>query len=368
MIKNVHAFASAFGQQDNLGDAILRRHMLDVLRTDCQLHVYTGTCSTSYVEALELAAEDTTYNSLSKWLRKLAVTAVSGRTVFAFNTGEVTINRRFAVSRLMSVPLRIIQAFRGGAILHIGQGIKDEPAPLWSFIGGLGVRLCSIVAWRDPRSHRFMNVGITAPDWAFVEVHERGFHDSTGARDSVTISLRGDRPYPSEAWLNGLKEYAEKNRLQIAVATQVKRDSECSIRLASDLGALLVDWTPDKSHSEQEAEIRSLYANSAAVMSDRLHVLVVAMAEGAVPVDTSIKGNHKVRNTFLGAGLSIECFPRDVGDSANAATEFDVYPTNRQTLSTQTSQTVRDVDKLLRAISAKIRVRPVGSLSGVKRS
>ena len=359
MTRNIQAFASAFGQQDNLGDAILRRHMLNVLRKDCGLHIYTGTCSESYIEALDLSPEDTAYDSVQAWLASLAAAAIRGRTVFAYNTGEVSINRRFAASRLMSLPLRALQAFRGGAIIHIGQGIKVKPQPLWKAIGGIGLQASSFVAWRDRRSNLFMDAGLTAPDWAFVELHERGFSNIAGRRGFITLSLRGDRPYPDAAWLSTVKQYADNNGLKIAVATQVKRDSGHSTRLASDLNALLVDWTPSKSHADQEADLRSLYAESAVVVSDRLHVLVVSMAEGAVPVDASVKGNHKVRNTFAGAGLTINAYPRNFEAPTHGPSdgEHDKLLASRPALVKQVPQMMNAVEQLLSTLNSVVRTK-----------
>ena len=312
MTKTVDTFASAFGQQDNLGDVILRRHMLDVLRQESRLNLYVGTCSPSYVEALRLSPLDRTYDKTSRWLLELAKASLRRRTVFTFNTGEVSINRRFALSRLMVIPLKAAQLIRGGSVIHVGQGIKDKPKKRWRAVSILGLKLCSFVSWRDDRSRDLIGTGDTTPDWAFVEIHERGFNGQNTLRPYITVSLRGDRPYPDAEWLGTVKDYARSNGFRVAVATQVMRDSECSSRLAADLEGDLVDWTMDKPHARQEADLRSLYATSVAVISDRLHVLVVSMAEGATPIDASVEGNHKIRNTFAGAGLEISNFHRNL--------------------------------------------------------
>lgn len=357
--KTIKAFASAYGQQDNIGDIVLRRNMLNALRRDSELHVYTGSCSAAYVQSLQLNSGDNTYESLSKWLAAVAKSIFSQRTIFAFNTGEVEINRRFALSRLLAIPLRILMLLKGGAIVHAGQGIKKTPTRLWASIASIGLRACSIVSWRDPRSHRLMGIGETAPDWAFMELAADNLPRSDQKREFLTISLRGDRLYPSKEWLQSVHDYARQNNLELAVATQVNRDSSYSIQLASDLGAHLIDWTTDKNHAEQEKRLRNLYSQSALVLSDRLHVLVVAMCEGAIPIDCSVAGNHKIRNTFQESGLKIGVIERPAanGDSPQLAPQYglELALTEREVLGKQITGSEVLVSVFLESLSKRVR-------------
>jgi len=139
------------------------------------------------------------------------------------------------------------------------------------------------------------------PDWAF-----RG--DSTGTapdqpRSRLVLSYRGDRPMLTPDVLSSVQRFARANSLGLTVAVQVARDSERSRALATALNADLVDWPANLSHDAQETRLRALYRESVLVLSDRLHVLIIAAIEGAVPANLVGEPDIKVARHFDAIGL-----------------------------------------------------------------
>jgi hypothetical protein len=60
-------FVPARGQFDNIGDILLRRQLLDWLRSSGPLHVYLGSSPPGYAEGLRLQPEDVRYHSFRAW-------------------------------------------------------------------------------------------------------------------------------------------------------------------------------------------------------------------------------------------------------------------------------------------------------------
>jgi hypothetical protein len=68
--------------------------------------------------------------------------------------------------------------------------------------------------------------------------------------------------------------------------------------LATLLTADQLRWDHGRSHREQEALVRGCYAESLAVVSDRIHALIIGLTEGAVPVGFTTGSAEKVSRTF----------------------------------------------------------------------
>lgn len=143
-----------------------------------------------------------------------------------------------------------------------------------------------------------MNVGELTPDTAFAEPGQRGLPHE--ARRTLLITMRGLRAFPSDAWFEGIGNFALKNDLRIMTMSQVDEDEERSRELAARFGSDLashVEWG-ENSDFEQEQAIRALYEQCALVISDRLHVLILSAQAGALPVELAPRAAPKVRTHF----------------------------------------------------------------------
>jgi hypothetical protein len=197
------------------------------------------------------------------------------------------------------VPAALAIRLQRGKVLRLGLG-QRSPEPRLTKIYRTLFRLSNVVAWRDADTYTTFRMGEVMPDWGFAE---RGSTEVDG-RSLLVLSYRSDKPALTPAIVRAVGEAARARGLDVVVVTQVGRDSSRSRELADALGAELVDWLDGRSHGEQERLLRDVYRRSAIVLSDRLHVLIVAMTEGAVPLALSLGPNYKIGRHFDAIGYS----------------------------------------------------------------
>lgn len=304
-------FVLGSGQEDNIGDVVLRRTMFDQLRTRGPLHVFLGAASEEFVTALELSDSDVVYHDKGAWRSALWASIRRGRgTWFVDKPGELILGRRYLLAQLRMVPAAIAIRLQRGRVLRLGLG-QRSPEPRLTPIYRALFRLSNVVAWRDADTYATFRLGEVMPDWGFAE---RGSTEVDG-RDLLVLSYRSDKPAFTPALVTALGDAARARGLQIAVVTQVGRDSPRSRELAEALDAELIDWPDGRSHGEQERLLRDVYRRSAIVLSDRLHVLIVAMTEGAVPLALSLGPNYKIGRHFDAIGYSDVSVPVSDADA-----------------------------------------------------
>lgn len=310
-------FVLGSGQEDNIGDVVLRRTMFDELRKRGTLHVFLGPASDEFVTALALSSTDIVYRDKAAWRSALWRSIRRGRgTWFVDKPGELILGRRYLMAQLRTLPAAIAIRLQSGRVLRLGLG-QRSPVPRLTPIYRALFRVSNLVAWRDADTYATFRLGEVMPDWGFAEEGST----ETGGRDLLVLSYRSDKPSLAPAVLDAVREAARSRGLGIAVVTQVGRDSARSVELAEKLDAQLVDWPAGRSHHDQEALLRDVYRRSAIVLSDRLHVLIVAMTEGAVPLALSMGPNYKIGRHFDAIGYTEVSVP--VGDDTDAASVAD---------------------------------------------
>lgn len=309
-------FVLGSGQEDNIGDVVLRRTMFDELRKRGTLHVFLGPASAEFVAALALSPEDVVYHEKPAWRSALWRSIRRGRgTWFVDKPGELILGRRYLLAQLRMVPASIAIRLQRGKVLRLGLGQRRPVpglTPVYRWLFGLS----NVVAWRDADTYATFRLGEVMPDWGFAE---RGSTEVDG-RNLLVLSYRSDKPSLTPTLISAVKDAARSHGLQIAVVTQVGRDSSRSRELAEKLDAELVDWPEGRSHDEQEQLLRSVYRRSALVLSDRLHVLIVAMTEGAVPLALSLGPNYKIGRHFDAIGYADVSAPVNDGEAASVST------------------------------------------------
>jgi len=294
-------FISCTGQDDNIGDVVLRRRMLDELREIGEMHVLLAGVGDSFIDALALGRSDVVYSEVSSWVSARDRAIAAGPVIYVAKPGEVQVEPRKVINAFRQIPLmrRIQQG--GGAVVQLGIGARSYPA-LWTRALGATFGYHDLVAWRDPLSLSRFGFGDLMPDWGFDDAGPtRQELPDSAARDLLTISLRGDRPYPGSAWLRSVTAFAAEAGLKPMVVTQVRRDSDIGRQLAADLEADFTDWN-DESHREQELRLRNVYRRSRLVLSDRLHVLILGFTELAIPLCYLDRSERKVGRHFDAVG------------------------------------------------------------------
>jgi hypothetical protein len=303
----VEIFVPGRGQYENIGDVLLRRHLIDWLRPCGRLHVYVGRSPAGYDEGLGLQPEDVRYRSFTTWYAAGLASAARGQASYVFKPGEIQLMLIGMKEHLSVLPLVVLIRARGGAAVRVGAGSRNFSA-LPRMLIRPSISLSNLSLWRDAATARYLGGGVM-PDLGFGEgtanLVAGSFAPGLSARDVLVVSMRSDlyvRADPPEQWLEAVRQFARRHGLAIWTATQVHVDDERSGRLASALGgqALLWDGT---GHDAQEARLRALYRRAAVVVSDRLHVLIAALTEGAVPAGLVLDGSDKLAQHFAAAGI-----------------------------------------------------------------
>ncbi len=293
-------FVAAHGQDDNVGDPALRRAMLEGLAPSSRRHILVGAASDAYVKALGLRDGDIIYTSRRDWQAAAFRLAFRGRAAFVSNSGEIQLNkRRKRINRLDRLLIGLIRA-RGGVAISTGLGVRHPDGRRSRVLTSLA-RACQITTWRDAPSLAFAGVGVVRPDWAFALGTDTSQLNGQ-RRPYLLVSMRGDTASPSQAWIDSVTGIARELALTLRVISQVERDVVRGQELAERLDAEAHPWRGGD-HLAAENELRELYRSSHLVISDRLHVLIFAATEGAVPLYIANVESMKIPRTMAAAGL-----------------------------------------------------------------
>jgi len=292
-------FVVSTGVSGNLGDAVIRRRVLRWVEGLGRRHVYVGSTTSGWVEQLQLAEDDLVYHGSSRrtWLRHLLTGG--GPRVLVYDPGEVPLGRAHLRSEVVFLLMAIVLRLRGAYVVRPPRAVAHVD-PLTAALHRLSCRLSQVVLWRDADSHAVMRCGTLVPDTAF---DEQPGPDVDAPRDRLTVSLRGKRDLPPPAFFEALSSYAAQRGLKITVLTQVDEDEARSQELAARFAAAeLVPWGDD-SDLARERQVREFYGRTHTVISDRLHVLLLAAQAGAAPREVVSSPRSKVRTHFGTAGI-----------------------------------------------------------------
>lgn len=302
-------FSIGRGQYENVGDIILRRQLLDWVRPAGEMHVYVGRSPDGYDEGLRLHPEDVVYRSLSAWYRAAMRSALAGEASYVFKPGEIQLTLIGMKEHLSMLPLLAAIRMSGGSSVRAGVGTRNY-APLPRALMRPSIALSDLTLWRDVTTAEYMGTGAVMPDLAFGEGADDDtvatFQEESAERNVLVVSMRSDepvRPFPGSAWIEGVKAFAIANDLEVWAVTQVQVDNERTLRLAEALGGQALTWDEVKDHGPQEERLRELYRRTRIALSDRLHVIVAAFTEGAVPVGSLVDEDDKVDRHFRTIGI-----------------------------------------------------------------
>ncbi|WOQ69211.1 hypothetical protein RYJ27_10970 [Microbacterium limosum] len=114
-------------------------------------------------------------------------------------------------------------------------------------------------ALRNQRSLDLIGGGVHSPDIGFGR---RGRAETTARRDTLVVSLRGARAFPTDAWIAAVRSVAARHDLRLVTLAQVRSDEARAAELAHALDAEHVKWgdADDLSH---ERRLLGLYGHAA---------------------------------------------------------------------------------------------------------
>jgi len=298
----VKVFIVLTGGYGNIGDALIRRVALSWVRGLGEVHAFVGSAPERWLEQLGVEEGDTVYSAARQgdWLR--AMLAAGSDAALVWEPGEVSLDRGSIPRELRFLAMTVLARLRGVTIVRLPRSVR-RPGRVAAAIHRAACRLSAIVLWRDTASRGVMRVGDTVPDIGFAEAeHAVETAEAFPERRRLTVSIRGTRPEPAAAWFEGIRAAAAELGLEIAVLAQVREDIERAELVAARLGGEHLAWG-ERSDLDHEAFVRSVYRESALVVSDRLHVLVLALTEGAAVAEIVPEPARKIAQHLAVAGL-----------------------------------------------------------------
>jgi polysaccharide pyruvyl transferase WcaK-like protein len=291
-------FVILTGVSGNLGDAVIRRRVLEWSRPVGRIHAYVGRTTDGWVEQLGMREGEAVYaaGARKEWLRHLLFGR--GKRVLVFDPGEVPLGREHLKSEIIFFLIVLALRFRGAHIVRPPRAAGDYYRAT-AFFYRLGSKLSHVVLWRDRPSLELLRVGELSPDTAFAEPAVVGVEHRD--RRTMLVTMRGKRARPSDGWFDGIAAFAKANDLHIVTMAQVDEDEQRCAEIAARLEAEYRPWG-SRTDLEQEVAIRALYGECAYVISDRLHVLILAAKAGATPVEIAPQPAAKIRTHFATIG------------------------------------------------------------------
>ncbi|WP_460800056.1 hypothetical protein [Microbacterium sp. GXF0217] len=294
-------FVSLTGPAGNIGDALIRRETLAwASDTSDELVAYTGDAPDVWLTQLGIPEDAIVLRSkksVPRWLWLLI--AAPRHPVLVFEAGEIPLDRGNGLRELVFLAETLIVRLKGGVVVRPPRGIRAPSQPSLS-IHRLAARLSPVTLWRDAVTLATARTGRLAPDIGF----SAGIRPGLGwnERAELIVSLRGARPLPDERWIRTVRESAERAGLGIRTVVQVREDEDRARELAELLGGVFEEWG-ETDPLAQEERLRERYDAAQLVISDRMHVLVLAALSGAVPVELVPQPTAKIREAFAAIGL-----------------------------------------------------------------
>lgn len=293
-----NVFVHPSGQDDNLGDSSLRAALLHALRgEDRRLHLLLEEQSSDYHAGMPLADEMVRYSARQSWMKAIRQHRGS---IYVMNAGEIDPNPEIPYPNARRVAEARGVLGRGGAVIAAGLGVKDPTSAARVAFDGV-LRDAALVSWRDFPSRDAAGFGDVAPDWAFALGSETSSWVPHADRRLLAVTLRFDRPWPDDRWLRAVRDLADRTETSIVTLAQVARDSPRAVRLADALGGQYC-VAPSTRHDHVDRHVRSVYAQSLAVVSDRAHALIIGATEGAYPIGSAV-APQKIRRLLDVVGL-----------------------------------------------------------------
>jgi hypothetical protein len=299
-------FILATGDYPNIGDALIRRRAIEWTEDwEKSRTVFVGPAPDMWIRQIGLTDNDRILRGKRGLLSLyLLLLASRGKPILQFEPGEVTLTGgKETVREVGFWLLTVIARMRRGLVIRPLRGVRGTNR-VAAWIHRSACRMSQCVWWRDEASRVLMTRGEVGPDIAFAS----DIRDAGMERDLLVVTTRGPRPHPGDDWLEALRTVSRTLNLKIFVLSQVRQDEQRAKEYAGELDAELLEWD-DQDDLEREDLLRSIYDRASIVVSDRLHVLILASLSGAIPIEAVPNPASKIRTHFetIGyAGLTLD--------------------------------------------------------------
>lgn len=312
-------FVSLTGPAANIGDALIRRETLRWARgTSDELVTYVGDAPDAWLRQLGVPTGTRVLRgkrSVAKWLWLIAT--APRHPVLVFEAGEVPLDRGNVLREAVFLTETLIVRLKGGVVVRPPRGIRAPTDPA-RWLHARAARLSQVTLWRDADSAALAGGGRVVPDIGFAAGIRPGRAD--GERDELIVSLRSARPRPDATWVEAVRQTAAAHDLRIRAVVQVREDEARARELAEALGGEFEPWG-NRDPLAHEELLRERYDAARLVISNRMHVLVLAALGGAVPVELVPSPTRKITDAFATIGLDGITFDA-AGADADAQRRF----------------------------------------------
>ena len=300
-------FVNLSAQADNLGDIVIRRSVLDWLADDLEysfrLVVFAGDMPDDYLQAYSLDRFNSeVHRNPVRYQKALMKSMLLGRADLFFLPGPVSYRTDLAASRVTAEELVKSGTFvgnagmvraRGGSVFTLGRAVRGGTFATLA-LENILCHFSNVYSVRDTVSKDLVRRAQLAPDFGFSMDAIR----CEDQRDLVSLSFRGDTSLDHQ-FLDRLIGSVRASGWEPVFVTQVLRDEGLHRMLSQRYGCQLVSWNlQSRSFVEQLEQIRSVYHRSRAVVSNRLHGLVLGMLGGSAPIPIVGPDNDKLLPTL----------------------------------------------------------------------
>lgn len=287
-------FASLVSQHENLGDYLIRSNALATCFPDVPVTALTSGMPGSYIRSFDLPTGSVHVESSLKFQLMLLKSIQQRSADLLLAPGPIVLSgspRRLLKSAILTINCVLVR-LSGGQVWSVGRSYRGG-----NFVARFLERLQSAAASkyyvRDVESQAVVGKNaVVKPDMAFsgAPISEQT------PRRYIAISLRS---YTESTFsqLQKLHSLAQSNGLDLVLVTQVRFDEKVHEKLALQLGCAHLAWG-SRSHEEQLEEVCRVYAQSVAVVSNRLHSLILGLRCGAVAIACEPSNNPKLKSTL----------------------------------------------------------------------
>ncbi|AHK17387.1 polysaccharide pyruvyl transferase family protein [Thalassolituus oleivorans] len=301
---NTKIFFQVKTQYHNLGDALINQELVNLLVKQGDLSICIAGVPQSFRDKIDLSG-GRTYNSFLIFLFVMISTVIFKRCevqLFMNPGGEGgELGFKGYAKKLIGLAYYKIISLMNVKIVRIGVSYGTMDSWYIRYLRSLS-KIIKHHYVRDSYSYRLLekySIDVTGilPDLAFnkenITVKNRIGYESLAS--SIVISIRPTEILETEKLVELLKKMT--NGFEVVIAFQVETDRNFSQLLAKKMNCKFIDV------SDSFESAGDLYSKTKYVISNRLHVLLLAASVGSIPIAlTNIRENRKVIALFEDMG------------------------------------------------------------------
>jgi hypothetical protein len=342
-------FYSIVAQHENLGDFVIRRVVADwITRSSSTVYVKAVGMPDRWVEGFQDLENVIIVRSKRDWLRAVGKATVFSRPSIVLAPGPQQLSGELSPMRRQVAVLAwsALVRMRGGEVVKVGRSYPGT-SPRAVRLERWQARLSTFYSVRDSASASMIGSDrvVVHPD---VAMYWHPCTSSTGTRRLVAFSLRDGQPQDKETVVD-LVRTVRSAGLEPLFVSQVSTDTSWNRDMSVPLSCEFVNLADDRDPRELLAHSQETYSRCAATITNRLHVALLGLACGCVPIAYGAMGRDKVLPC-----LELFYGPAEVVSTSSAARLLAALPVEGQDREVATTARLR-LDDVAAAIVDRLR-------------